>query len=171
MLPWPHLYLCLGSQGCCPLLGPLSSEKVKMLVTQLCLTLCNPMNYNPPGSSVHGILQARILEWVAISFSIMSHMCNALYVCICMKWTLLSWVWLFATSWMVAFQSPVSMDSPGQNTRVGGRSLLQGIFPTQGSNSGLPHCRQILYHVSHQGSPQYIYTCTHTYICVYLLFL
>ena len=38
-------------------------------VTQSCLTLCNPMDCSPPGSSVHGILQARILEWVAISFS------------------------------------------------------------------------------------------------------
>ena len=38
-------------------------------VTKLCLTLCNPMDYNPPGSSVRGILQSRILEWVAISFS------------------------------------------------------------------------------------------------------
>ena len=37
--------------------------------TQLCLTLCNPMDCSPPGSSVHGILQARILEWVAIPFS------------------------------------------------------------------------------------------------------
>ena len=36
---------------------------------QLCLTLCNPMDCNPPGFSVHGIFQARILEWVAISFS------------------------------------------------------------------------------------------------------
>ena len=44
-------------------------------------------------------------------------------------------------------------DSPGQNTGVGCRSLLQGIFPTQGSNPGLPHCRQILYQLSHQGSP------------------
>ena len=40
-----------------------------MLVTQSCLTLCNPMDCSPPGSSVHGILWARILEWVAISFS------------------------------------------------------------------------------------------------------
>ena len=39
--------------------------KLKLLVAQLCLTLCNPMNCSPPGSSVHGILQARILEWVA----------------------------------------------------------------------------------------------------------
>ena len=43
--------------------------KVKALVAQLCLTLCDPMDCSPPGSSVHGILQARILAWVAISFS------------------------------------------------------------------------------------------------------
>ena len=42
--------------------------KMKVLVAQLCLTLCNPTDYSPPGSSVHGILQARILEWVAIPF-------------------------------------------------------------------------------------------------------
>ena len=40
-----------------------------MLVAQLCLTLCDPTNCNPPGSSVHEILQARILEWIAIPFS------------------------------------------------------------------------------------------------------
>ena len=45
-------------------------------------------------------------------------------------------------------------DSPGKNTGVGCYALLQGIFPTQGSNPGLPHCRQILYHLSHQGSPR-----------------
>ena len=45
-------------------------------------------------------------------------------------------------------------NSPGQNTGVGSLSLLQGIFPTQGSNPGLPHCRQILYQLSHQGSPR-----------------
>ena len=43
-------------------------------------------------------------------------------------------------------------NSPGKNTAVGCHSLLHGIFPTQGSNSGLLHCRQILYHLSHQGS-------------------
>ena len=47
-------------------------------------------------------------------------------------------------------------DSPGRNTGVGGHALLQGIFPTQGSNPGLLHCRQILYRLSYQGSP-YIY--------------
>ena len=40
-----------------------------LLVAQLCLTLCSPMDCSPPGSSVHGIFQARILEWVAISYS------------------------------------------------------------------------------------------------------
>ena len=45
-------------------------------------------------------------------------------------------------------------NSPGQNTGVGSLSLLQGIFPTQGSNLGLPLCRQILYQLSHQGSPR-----------------
>ena len=44
-------------------------------------------------------------------------------------------------------------NSPGQNTGVGSLSLLQGIFPTQGSTPGLPHCRQILYQLSHKRSP------------------
>ena len=48
-------------------------------------------------------------------------------------------------------QSP--WNSPGLNSGVGSRSLLQGIFPTQGLNPGLPHCRQILNQLSHQGSP------------------
>ena len=43
-------------------------------------------------------------------------------------------------------------DSPGKNAGVGCHFLLQGIFPTQGFNLGLPHCRQILYHLSYQGS-------------------
>ena len=46
-----------------------------------------------------------------------------------------------------------SWDSPGKNTVVGCHALLQGIFPTQGSNPGLLHCRQILYHSSYLGSP------------------
>ena len=63
-------------------------------VAQLCPTLCDPMDYSLPGSSVHGVPQATILEWVSVLFS-------------------------------------------------------RGFFPTQGSNSGIPHCRQILYHLSH----------------------
>ena len=45
-------------------------------------------------------------------------------------------------------------NSPGQNTGVGSLSLYQGIFPTQGSNPGLPHCRWILYQLSHKGGPR-----------------
>ena len=43
--------------------------KVKMLVAQLCLLFCDPMDCSLPDSSVHGVLQARILEWIAIPFS------------------------------------------------------------------------------------------------------
>ena len=68
-----------------------TEKKVKVLAAQSCPTVCNPADCRPSGSSVHGILQARILEWVAIS-----------------------------------------------------HFLLQGIFPTQGSNLGLLHYRQIL---------------------------
>ena len=52
------------------------------------------------------------------------------------------------------FATPRPWISPGKNTGVGSHSLLQGIFLTQGSNLGLLHCRQILYRLSHQGSPR-----------------
>ena len=45
--------------------------------------------------------------------------------------------------------SSIHGDSPGKNPRVGCHALLQGIFPTQGSNPGLPHCRQVLYRLCH----------------------
>ena len=45
-------------------------------------------------------------------------------------------------------------DFPGKSTGVGCHFLLQGVFPTQGSDPGLPHCRQMLYRLSHQGSPK-----------------
>ena len=54
--------------------------------------------------------------------------------------------------WPQGLHSP--WNSPGQNTGVGSRSLLQGILPTRGSNPGLPHCRRILYQLSHKGSPR-----------------
>ena len=53
----------------CSLTNDLLWKKVKMFITQSCPTLCDPMDCSPPGSSVHGILSARILEWVAIPFS------------------------------------------------------------------------------------------------------
>ena len=69
---------------------------------QLCLTLCDPVDGSPPCSPVPGILQARTLEWVAISFSIG------------WKWKVkvksLSRVWLLATPWTAAYQAPPSME-------------------------------------------------------------
>ena len=68
---------------------------------QSCPTLCDPIDGSPPGSLVPGVLQARTLEWVAISFS------NA------WKWKVkvkpLSRAWLFATSWTAAHQAPLSV--------------------------------------------------------------
>ena len=79
-------------------LKPYPLFAVLCLVAQSCLTLCDLMDCNPPGSSVRG-------------------------------------------------------DSPSKNTGVSFHALLQGIFPTQRLNSGLPHCKQILNHLSHHGSP------------------
>ena len=58
-----------------------------------------------------------------------------------------------AIPWTLARQAPLSKEFTGKNTGVAWDALLQRIFPTQGSNPDLPHCRQILYHLSHQGSP------------------
>ena len=79
------------------LFNMLSAAAAKLL--QSCLTLCNPIDGTPPGSTIPGILQVRILEWVAISFS------NA------WKWKVksLSRVWLLATPWTAAHQAPPSM--------------------------------------------------------------
>ena len=65
------------------------------------------------------------------------------------------------TVWPHGLYSPYN--SPGQNTGVGSLSLLQGVFPTQGSNPGLPHCRQILYQLSHQRSPRILKWVAHSF--------
>ena len=108
-----------------------------MLVTQLWSTLFDPTDYSLLGSSVHGIFQARILECVAIPFSRG-----------------------FSDPGVKAGSSKLQADSlpskqPGKpkNTGVGSLSLLQGIVPTQESNPGFPHYRQLLYHLSYVGSP------------------
>ena len=69
-------------------------------------------------------------------------------------------------------------DSPGKNTGVGCHFLLQGIFPTQGSNPGLLHCKQMLYPLSHQGSPlgisnflEDISSLSHSIVCLYFFAL
>ena len=110
---------------------------VLCLVTQLCPTLCDSTDCSPPGSSVHGISQARILEWVAIPFSRgslrpmdgtqISHIAGELF-----------------TTWVIG--------NP-KKTGVSSLSFLQENFPTQELNWGILHCRRIIYQLSYQGSP------------------
>ena len=107
---------------------------MKVKVTQSCPALCDPMDY-----MVHGILQARILEWVASPFSRGSSQPR-------------DQTQVSRTLW--ADSLPAEPQGKPKNTGVGSLSLLQGIFPTQGSNPGLLHCRQILCQLSHQGSPR-----------------
>ena len=89
-----------------------------LLSLQSCPTLCDPIDGTPPGSPVPGILQARTLEWVAMSFS------NA------GKWKVkvksLSRVRLFVTPWTAAYQAPPSMNFPGKSTGVGCHCCLWG---------------------------------------------
>ena len=80
---------------------------------QSCLTLCNPMDSSPPDSPVHRILQARILEWVAISFS------NA-----CMHAKLLQSCLTLRPYGQQPTRLPCPQDSPGKNTAVGCHFLL-----------------------------------------------
>ena len=98
-----------------------------MLITQSCLTLCNPMNYSPAGFSFHETLQARILEWVAISFSRGSSQPRhwTLGSCIADRfftiWATrkapfssvqsLSCVQLFMTSWVAGRQASLSINN------------------------------------------------------------
>ena len=96
------------------------------------IVLWDPMDY-----TVHGILQARILEWVAVSFSRgSSQPRNQTRVsCIADR---------FFTSWTTRKALYIQTQC----------SLLHGIFPIQGSNTGLPHWKQILYQLSHEESPR-----------------
>ena len=96
---------------------------------QSCPTLCDPIDGSPPGSPTPGILQARTLEWVAISFS------NA------WKWKVkvksLSRVWLLATPWTAAFQAPPSMGFSKQEY-WSGVPLPSLRFDPTGKQTSLP---------------------------------
>ena len=105
---------------------------------QLCPTLCDPTDGSPPGSSLPGILQARILEWVAISFS------NA-----CMHAKLLSSAQLFTTLWTVACWAPLSMGLSRQEYWSELPCSSPGVFLSQELYLQLLcllYCKQILYH-------------------------
>ena len=92
-------------------------------------------------AAVHGVAKSQTSNWTELICAVLSHsvMSNSL-------WSYGPWYTRLLCPW----------NSPGKNTRVSCHSLLQGIFLTQGSNPGLPHCRQILYHLSHQGRPHII---------------
>ena len=101
---WPRDQTCVSCTGRWILNHCATWEAQYIFAAKLlqsCPTLCDPIDGSPPGSSVPGILQARILEWVAISFS------NA------WKWKVkvksLSRVRLLATPWTIAYQAPLSM--------------------------------------------------------------
>ena len=106
-----------------------------------CPTLCDPLDCNLPGSSIHGIFQARILEWVPVPFSRgssqfkdqtqVSHVAGGFFT---------SWATREAQEYWSGYPVP-----------------SQQIFPTQESNWGLPHCRRILYQLSYKGSPTLIF--------------
>ena len=106
-----------------------STRGVKVKVTQLCPTLCDPMDY-----AVHGILQARILEWVAVPFSRGSSQPR--------DWT--------QVSALQVDSLPAEPQGKPKNTGVGSLSLLQQIFLIQELNQGVLHCRLILYQQSYQ---------------------
>ena len=61
--------------------SPMHESEKKIEVAQSCLTLSDPMDYSIPGSSVHGIFQARVLEWGATAFSIWQHYVEVKYLC------------------------------------------------------------------------------------------
>ena len=98
---WPRNWTSVSCLHYRWILHQLSYAAAAAKSLQSCLTLCDPIDGSPPGSPIPGILQARTLEWVAISFS------NAC------KWKVkvksLSRVWLFATSWTAAYQAPPPM--------------------------------------------------------------
>ena len=113
---------------------------------QSCPTLCDPIDGSPPGSPVPGILQARTLEWVAISFSNPP------------KWKvkvkLLSRVWLLATPWTTDYQAPPSMGFSRQEYWSG--------VPLPSPYLNNTHTQMHIYVNTHS----YLHLCVHAYICM-----
>ena len=127
-----------------------SKVKSESEVARSCPTLCDPMDCSLPGFSIHRIFQVKLLEWVAISFS--SKTCSQT-------------VLVLVAHHVRLFAIPLDCSPPGSSVHgiLQARILewvavpfSRGIFPTQGSNMGLTHCRQILYHLSQQESPKVV---------------
>ena len=118
---------------------------------QSCPTLCNPIDGSPPGSPIPGILQARILEWVAVSFS------NA------WKWKVkgksLSRVWLLSTPWTVAHQAPPSMG-------FSRREYWSGVPLPSPYDQHRQHIKEHRYHFVDKGpySQSYVSSSSHVWM-------
>ena len=141
--------------------GPSKCQYLETIRLQLyvCVCVCvscsvvsdsvTPTDCSPPGSSVRGILQARILEWVAISSP--GDLPNPGIEP--------------GSPTLQADSLPAEPPGKFKNPRVPSLSLLQQIFPTKKSNWGLLHCRWILYQLSYQGSPLYRKQISKTHSC------
>ena len=112
---------------------------VCVLVTQSCLTLCDPMECSPLASSVHWRF-SRQEYWSGLPFPPPGDLPNS----------------GIKPRYPTLQENSLLSEPPGKpkNTGVSSLSLLQWNFPTQGSIQGLPHCRRILYQLSHKGSPR-----------------
>ena len=121
---WKHFgYTILDSYYAICKFGKLSSGHASATakLLQSCPNLCDPIDGSPQGSTIPGILQARTLEWIAISFS------NAWKCKVKVK--LFIRVRLLATPWTTAHQAPPSMGFSRQSTGVGAHCLLRGRSP------------------------------------------
>ena len=135
VLCWGHLGTLLSPYG--PprprtYFLPQLSWTLNVKAALLCSTLCDSVDY-----TVHGILQARILEWVAFPLSRGSSQSRDQPRSLALQVDSL----------------PAEPQGKPKNTGVSSLSLLQWILPSQESNPGLLHCRRILYQLSSQGSP------------------
>ena len=126
----------LKLEGSCSLEGQRWQTCTMFTLSQVCSTLCEPVDDSPPGSSATGIFQARISECDLPSSRDLPN------------------PGIKPRSPKLQVDSLLS-EPPGKpmNTGVGSLSLLQGNFSAQVLNPDLLHCRQILYSLSHQGSP------------------
>ena len=131
---------CSGDEGMRRLwMWPwVNAQQMLCLVTQSCLTLCNPMDCSPPGSSAHGDSPGKNTG-VSCHALLQGNLPNPGIKCRSLSLQ----------------ENSLPSELPGnfENTGVGSLSLLQGILPTQESNQGLLHCRQILHQLSYEGSP------------------
>ena len=129
-----HFYP-LPKNALCPFSTTSFGLPLLCFVTESCLTLCDPMNYSPPGSSVHEDSPSKN---TGVPCPPPGDLPNPGIK--------------HRSPTLQADSLPSEPQGKPKNTRVGSLSFLQGNFSTQESNLGLPHCRWILYQLSYQGS-------------------